>query len=176
MTIVDSINGVTSALGGDPKEANTIQEAIDAFKPVIVEKTSGGGGGGGTSFGTAVVDNNWDENSNAEIITVTMDGLISFNDFIDEALRSSVSAKQTEGTLVSFYTSDAGVRGPYKDERLIGVHGFVADTTNYKFLEYITCDIPAGSSVDYPPLNSVKTGVYRIFSRGTMGNWMEFEN
>ena len=49
MTIVDSINGVTSALGGDPKEANTIQEAIDAFKPVIVEKTSGGGGGGSDS-------------------------------------------------------------------------------------------------------------------------------
>lgn len=174
MTIVDSINKLTSDLGGTPTGKNTIQEAIDELNPVLVSKTSGGGddsSDGGSSFGTAliVIDPTIMDPTQTQY-TVTLDGLSTGNGAQELLIEPvSVSVKY------SYYDSrndDTVEFFGFKD--VWGTHGILNyDGFGYEYILFDkTYYSPADPSYDIP--SSLEGGpvvYYRNLMNGSWEDW-----
>ena len=168
MTIVDSINGVTSALGGDPKEANTIQEAIDTLTPVIVEKTSGGGGGSNAATVTVEFGDPLDEYAPPRIESVVFSNTTSFEDYLEleevgfvEAVMYSHTATGVTEIPNTLTTSQA-------------THSFY-NAGDDGYVESITASYNAMTISSYNhEIEPIFGGValYRIYADGEWGEWI----
>ena len=162
MTIVDSINKLTSDLGGTPTGKNTIQEAIDELNPVLVSKTSGGGGGGGTSFGTVTVTEGV---LITDPTTIELEGLSSADDYLESGLDYFI-----EPAKITF------ISGSYK-YTAIGTHEFSLYGSDYQESFSVTYgDLMYNAMAEREALIFITRTLYRVHSDGAWGDWTEYSD